>query len=84
MALHPNDLFVIQSQDDSELYKLKLSDLDVYLEGSSGIQFRGTVDLNNGAIAITSSANGDLYIVKLMQLRLMRLDYGRRCWSRHG
>ena len=66
MALHPNDLFVIQSQDDSELYKLKLSDLDVYLEGSSGIQFRGTVDLNNGAIAngITlPAANGDLYVV---------------------
>ena len=67
MALHPNDLFVIQSQDDSELYKLKLSDLDVYLEGSSGIQFRGTVDLNNGAIAngVTLPAtNGDLYIVE--------------------
>ena len=67
MALHPNDLFVIQSQDDSELYKLRLSDLDVYLEGSSGVQFRGSVDLNNGAVANgvdLPAANGDLYIVE--------------------
>ena len=69
MALQSNDLFVVQSQTDSQLYKLKLSDLDAYLEGSSGIQFRGTVDLNNGAAAQTPAvalpaANGDLYIVE--------------------
>ena len=69
MALQSNDLFVVQSQTDSKLYKLKLSDLDVYLEGSSGIQFRGSVDLNNGAAAQTPAvtlpaANGDLYIVE--------------------
>jgi hypothetical protein len=69
MALQGNDLLVVQSQTDSELYKLKVSDLDIYLEGSSGVQFRGTVDLNNGASAQTPAvtlpaANGDLYIVE--------------------
>ena len=69
MALQSNDLFVVQSQTDSQLYKLRLSDLDAYLEGSSGIQFRGSVDLNNGASAQTPpvtlpAANGDLYIVE--------------------
>ncbi len=69
MALQSNDLFVVQSQTDSQLYKLKLSDLDAYLEGSSGIQFRGSVDLNNSAAAQTPAvtlpaANGDLYIVE--------------------
>ena len=69
MALQSNDLFVVQSQTDSQLYKLKLSDLDAYLEGSSGVQFRGSVDLNNGAAAQTPAvtlpaANGDLYIVE--------------------
>lgn len=69
MALQPSDLFVIQSQADSQLYKLRLSDLDVYLEGSTGIQFRGSVDLNNSAAAQTPAitlpaTNGDLYIVE--------------------
>ena len=69
MALQSNDLFVVQSQTDSQLYKLKLSDLDIYLEGSSGIQFRGSVDLNDSAAAQTPAvtlpaANGDLYIVE--------------------
>ena len=70
MALQSNDLFVVQSQTDSKLYKLRLSDLDAYLEGSSGVQFRGSVDLNNSASAqvpdaITlPAANGDLYIVE--------------------
>ena len=53
MALHPNDLFVIQSQTDNALYSLKLSDLDVYLESSTGIQFKGSVDLNNAPGAQT-------------------------------
>ena len=70
MALQSNDLFVVQSQTDSKLYKLRLSDLDAYLEGSSGVQFRGSVDLNNSAGAQTPdpitlpAANGDLYIVE--------------------
>ena len=69
MALQGNDLLVVQSQTDSQLYKLKVSDLDLYLEGSTGIQFRGTVDLNNAPGAQTPAvtlpaANGDLYIVE--------------------
>ena len=67
MALQSNDLLVVQSQDDSKLYKLRVGDLDAYLEGSSGVQFRGTVDLNNSAVAngvTLPAANGDLYIVE--------------------
>lgn len=69
MALQTNDLLVVQSQTDLQLYKLKIGDLDIYLEGSSGIQFRGSVDLNNSPAAQTPAvtlpaANGDLYIVE--------------------
>lgn len=69
MALQSNDLLVVQSQADSKLYKLRVDSLDSYLEGSSGVQFRGNVDLNNGAAAQTPAvvlpaANGDLYIVE--------------------
>lgn len=68
MALQGNDLLVVQSQTDSLLYKLKVSDLDAYFEGSSGIQFRGDVDLNNSPgsqspAVVLPAANGDLYIV---------------------
>ena len=69
MALQTNDLLVVQSQTDSKLYKLKVGDLDTYLEGSSGVTFRGSVDLNNAPSAQTPpvtlpAANGDLYIVE--------------------
>ena len=69
MALQNNDLLVVQSQTDSKLYKLKIGDLDTYLEGSSGVQFRGSVDLNNAPAAQSPAvtlpaANGDLYIVE--------------------
>ena len=70
MALQSNDLLVVQSQTDNNLYSLKISDLDVYLEGSSGVQFRGSVDLNNAPGSQTPdpislpAANGDLYIVE--------------------
>ena len=69
MALQSNDLLVVQSQTDSKLYSLKVSDLDAYLEGSSGVQFRGSVDLNNSPAAQNPAvnlpaANGDLYIVE--------------------
>ncbi len=70
MALQGNDLLVVQSQTDSALYKLKVSDLDAYFEGSSGVQFRGSVDLNNAPGSqtpnpvILPAANGDLYIVE--------------------
>ena len=69
MALQTNDLLVVQSQTDSQLYKLKIGDLDAYIEASSGIQFRGSVDLNNAPNAQTPAVtlpatNGDLYIVE--------------------
>ena len=69
MALQGNDLLVVQSQTDNKLYSLKVSDLDLYLEGSSGVQFRGSVDLNNAPAGQTPAvtlpaANGDLYIVE--------------------
>jgi len=69
MALQNNDLLVVQSQNDSKLYKLRIDSLDTYLEGSSGVQFRGNVDLNNGAsaqtpVVVLPAANGDLYIVE--------------------
>jgi len=69
MALQGNDLFVVQSQTDSKLYKLKVSDLIVQVEGGAGINFRGSVDLNNSPSAQSPalslpSQNGDLYIVE--------------------
>jgi len=70
MALQSNDLFVVQSQTDKKLYSLKTSDLEFFIEGSSGIQFRGSADLNNGGAAQTppidfgALQNGDLYIVE--------------------
>ena len=69
MALQTNDLFVVQSQTDSKLYSLKLSDLKAEIEGGGGIQFKGSVDLNNSPAAqnpvVTLPAtNGDMYIVE--------------------
>ena len=70
MALQGTDLFVIQSQTDNELYKLKLSDLIAEVEGGAGINFKGSVDLNNAPSAQAPDAitlpgqNGDLYIVE--------------------
>jgi hypothetical protein len=70
MALQSNDLFVVQSQSDSKLYKLKLSDLITEVEGGAGVNFKGSVDLNNApgdqtpeAITLPGQA-GDLYIVE--------------------
>ena len=65
MALQSSDLFVVQSQADSELYKLTLTDLEAHLGGGSGIQFRGQVDLTQpptGQIHLPQ-VNGDMYIV---------------------
>jgi len=65
MALQSTDLFVVQSQADSELYKLSLNDLEAHLGGGSGIQLRGTVDLlqpPTGQIHLPQ-LNGDMYIV---------------------
>ena len=70
MALSDADLLVVQSQDDGQLYKLRIDALDRHLENSAGIQFRGSVDLNNGAAAqdpvvdLGALSNGDLYLVE--------------------
>ena len=69
MALNNNDLFVLQSQTDSQLYKLRLDDLIAEIEAGSGIQFKGSVDLNNSPAAQNPvislpGINGDLYIVE--------------------
>ena len=70
MALSDADLLVVQSQDDGQLYKLRIDALDRHLENSAGIQFRGSVDLNNGAAAqdpavdLGAVSNGDLYLVE--------------------
>ena len=67
MALQNNDLFVIQSQTDNQLYKLKLQDLITEVEAGPGVNFRGAVDLNNppGSSGVTLPApNGDLYVVE--------------------
>ena len=67
MALNSTDLFVVQSQADSKLYKLSLNDLQAAVEGGSGINFRGQVNLltaMSGQIDPDPAANGDLYIVE--------------------
>ena len=67
MALQGNDLFVVQSQADSQLYKLKVSDLTAEIEAGAGVNFRGAVDLNNPPLSsgVTLPANnGDLYMVE--------------------
>ena len=66
MALNSTDLFVVQSQSDSKLYKLSLNDLKASVEGGSGINFRGTVDLLvplTGQINPDPAVNGDMYVV---------------------
>ena len=67
MALQNADLFVIQSQTDNQLYKLRLDDLIAEIEGQAGVNFRGAVDLNNppASSGVTLPAqNGDLYMVE--------------------
>lgn len=67
MALNSTDLFVVQSQSNKELYKLSLNDLQAAVEGGSGINFRGTVDLLSvmtGQITPDPAVNGDMYVVE--------------------
>ena len=70
MALQGNDLFVVQSQSDNKLYKLKMTDLLAEIEGGPSVNFKGSVDLNNSPAsqtpnAITLPGNpGDLYLVE--------------------
>jgi len=67
MALQDSDLFVVQSQTDNQLYKLRLDALVSEIEGQAGVNFRGSVDLNNppASSGVTLPAqNGDLYMVE--------------------
>ena len=70
MALQGTDLFVVQSQDDGQLYKLRLDALITEVEGQAGVNFRGSVDLNNAPGDQTPdpislpAQNGDLYMVE--------------------
>ena len=66
MALDSTDLFVVQSQTDKKLYKLRLDALIAEVQAGPGINFRGSADLSSppAASGITLPAlNGDLYIV---------------------
>ena len=70
MALQNNDLFLVQSQVDSKQYKITLSRLADELESGSGVNFRGSADLNKSFFdqtpdKITSVNNGDLYMVEV-------------------
>jgi hypothetical protein len=67
MALNSTDLFVVQSQSNKALYKLSLNDLQAAVEGGSGINFRGSVDLLSaltGQIDPDPAVNGDMYVVE--------------------
>ena len=67
MALQGTDLFVVQSQTDGQLYKLRLDSLIAEVEGGDGVNFRGSVDLNNppASSGVTLPAdNGDFYMVE--------------------
>ena len=69
MPLQNSDLLLVQSQVDSKQYKLRIDSLDTYLESTSGVKFKGSVDLNRSASAQTPvvtlpATNGDLYIVE--------------------
>jgi hypothetical protein len=67
MALQGTDLFVIQSQTDGQLYKLRLDSLIAEVEGGDGVTFRGAVDLNNppASSGVTlPGTNGDFYMVE--------------------
>lgn len=67
MALNSTDLFVVQSQSDKKLYKLRLDSLIAEIQADAGVNFRGAVDLNNppASSGVTLPADpGDLYIVE--------------------
>ena len=68
MPLQGTDLLVVQSQDDSQLYKLRIDSLETHFEGAAGVQFRGAVDLRtdpaSNDVDLANVVNGDLYIVE--------------------
>lgn len=67
MALKDTDLFVVQDSGDKQLYKLRLDALKAEIESGSGVNFRGSADLNNppaGSGITLPANNGDLYMVE--------------------
>ena len=67
MAVNRTDLFVLQSQSDSKLYKLRFESLLAEIQGDAGVNFRGAADLNNppaSSISVLSPDPGDLYMVE--------------------
>jgi len=67
MALEDTDLFVIQSQTDSNFYKVRLDSLIAEIQSSDVLTFRGSVDLNDPPAAsgvILPGDNGDVYLVE--------------------
>ena len=67
MALKSTDLFVVQDSNTKDLYKVSSAQLAASIEGGSGLNFRGSVDLLSplsGQIQPDPAVNGDLYIVE--------------------
>jgi len=68
MSLQNSDLFVIQSQQNNELYKLSLEDLKADLAAAPGVVFKGTANLNTApgdqTPPVLSPNTGDLYFVE--------------------
>ena len=66
MALQDTDLFVVQSQDDKQLYSVRLDVLKADIAAGAGVNFKGSADLNVAPAdqGITSPDNGDLYMVE--------------------
>lgn len=67
MAVNSTDLFVVQSQADKKLYKLRLDSLITEIQADAGVNFRGAADLNNPPAASGVSLpalRGDLYIIE--------------------
>ena len=67
MALKTTDLFVVQDSSTKDLYKVSAAQLGAAIEGGSGVNFRGSVDLltaMTGQLDPDPAINGDLYIVE--------------------
>ena len=66
MALQDTDLFVVQSQDDKQLYSVRLDVLKADIAAGAGVNFKGSADLNVAPAdqGIASPDNGDLYMVE--------------------
>jgi len=67
MALKTTDLFVVQDSSTKDLYKVSAAQLGAAIEGGSGVNFRGSVDLlsvMSGQLNPDPAVNGDLYVVE--------------------